>query len=294
VWPYTIKAVEAGEVLFLRWSEFQAALKKFPTLMRHVEKFRALAAHDDETGEASVELRAGHEEGHGLPGTFVPYDISPREYELSVAQTVVQIHTRVADLFNEPMNQTEQQLRLTIEALKERKEHELINNHDFGLLHNVDPEQRIKIRQNQRISDAMDDLLSLVWKEPSFFLAHPRTIAAFGQDCSSRSIYPSTVDVNGNAVPAWRGIPILPSNKIPISESRTSSILLMRVGEENQGVVGLHHAGIPDEIEPSLSVRFMGINEKAVISYLVTTYFSVAVLTPDALGVLENVQLGRL
>jgi len=40
-------------------------------------------------------------------------------------------------------------------------------------------------------------------------------------------------------------------------------------------------------------MRFMGINEKAVISYLVTTYFSAAILVPDALGVLDNVELGR-
>jgi hypothetical protein len=36
----------------------------------------------------------------------------------------------------------------------------------------------------------------------------------------------------------------------------------------------------------------MGISDKAVISYLVSTYYSVAVLVPDALGVLENVELG--
>jgi hypothetical protein len=99
--------------------------------------------------------------------------------------------------------------------------------------------------------------------------------------------------MNGNMVPAWRGIPIVSCNKLPISESRTTSIMLMRVGEKNQGVVGLHQAGIPDEIEPSLNVRFMGINEKAIMSYLVTTYFSAAVLTPDALGILESVELGR-
>jgi hypothetical protein len=69
--------------------------------------------------------------------------------------------------------------------------------------------------------------------------------------------------------------------------------MLMRAGEKNQGVVGLHHAGIPDAIEPSLSVRFMGINEKAIISYLVSLYYSVAVLVPDALGVLESVEIGR-
>lgn len=67
----------------------------------------------------------------------------------------------------------------------------------------------------------------------------------------------------------------------------------MRVGEQNQGVVGLHQTGLPDEVEPGLSVRFMGINEKAIISYLVSAYFSAAVLVPDALAVLEKVEIGR-
>jgi hypothetical protein len=40
-------------------------------------------------------------------------------------------------------------------------------------------------------------------------------------------------------------------------------------------------------------VRFMGINEKAIIQYLVSTYFSAAVLVPDALGVLENVEVAH-
>jgi Phage capsid-like protein len=35
----------------------------------------------------------------------------------------------------------------------------------------------------------------------------------------------------------------------------------------------------------------MGINEQAVMSYLVSAYYSAAVLVPDALGVLENVEL---
>jgi hypothetical protein len=40
-------------------------------------------------------------------------------------------------------------------------------------------------------------------------------------------------------------------------------------------------------------VRFTGIDERAVLTYQVSAYHSVAVLVPDALGVLENVQLGR-
>lgn len=67
----------------------------------------------------------------------------------------------------------------------------------------------------------------------------------------------------------------------------------MRTGVENQGVIGLHQTGLPDEYEPGLSVRFMGLDEKAITSYLVTTYYSAAILVPDAVGVLENVQIAR-
>jgi Phage capsid-like protein len=132
-----------------------------------------------------------------------------------------------------------------------------------------------------------------VWKKPEYLLAHPRTIAAFGRECSRRGIYPSNIDMNGHMVPAWRGVPVLPCNKIPISDTRTSSILVMRTGEEKQGVIGLHQTGIPDEYQPSLNVRFMGINEKGIISYLVSAYYSAAVLVPDALGILEDVEIGR-
>ena len=67
----------------------------------------------------------------------------------------------------------------------------------------------------------------------------------------------------------------------------------MRVGEPKQGVVGLHQTGLPGEQLPGLSVRFMGIDSYSTASYLVTLYFSAAVLTEDALGVLENVEVGN-
>ncbi|GAA3155397.1 hypothetical protein GCM10020001_094060 [Nonomuraea salmonea] len=100
-----------------------------------------------------------------------------------------------------------------------------------------------------------------------------------------------STDVGGYEVPAWRGIPIFPCGKIPISGARTTSILALRTGEEDQGVVGLYQTGIPEEYEPGLNVRFMGINERAVMSYLVSAYFSVAVLVPDAIGILEDVDI---
>ncbi|HEY9521969.1 MAG TPA: family 2B encapsulin nanocompartment shell protein, partial [Thermopolyspora sp.] len=243
-------------------------------------------------GEAAIEVASGHAGEPVLPGTFVDYELSPREYSLSVAQTVLRVHTRVADLYNEPMNQVEQQLRLTIEALRERQEHELINNREFGLLHNADVEQRIQARSGPPTPDDLDELLSRR-RSSRFLLAHPRTIAAFGRECSRRGVYPQHVKIEETEVVAWRGVPLLPCDKIPISETRTSSILALRTGEEEEGVVGLRPAGIPHEYRPGLSVRFMGIDEQALIRYLVSTYHSVAVLVPDALGVLENVEIAR-
>jgi hypothetical protein len=190
------------------------------------------------------------------------------------------------------MNQTEQQLRLTIEALRERQEYELINNREFGLLHNAEFKQRLYPRSGPPTPDDLDELLTRRRKS-KFFLAHPRTIAAFSKQCNRLRIYPQNMEMDGTKVIAWRGVPILPCNKIPITKYQTSSILVLRTGEEDQGVIGLHQTGILDEYQPGLSVRFMGISEKAIISYLVSTYYSAAVLVPDALGILEDVKIGR-
>jgi CRP-like cAMP-binding protein len=294
VWTFTAKAVTTGTVLTLQQSVFEDIVSQNDSLKKHIDGFRSRASKkQDQTGEAAIELSAGHKGELVLPGTFVDYELKPREYELAVAQTVLQVHTRVADLFNNPMNQTAEQLRLTIEALRERQEYEMINNKEIGLLYNADLKQRIHTRAGAPSPDDMDELLALVHKEPGFFLAHPRAIAAFGQECNRRGIYPQSTDVGGNKVPAWRGVPIFPCGKIPVSDTRTTSIMLIRTGAENQGVVGLHQTGLPDEVQPSLNVRFMGINEKAVMQYLVSAYYSVAVLVPDAMAILESVEIGR-
>ncbi|WP_030210716.1 family 2B encapsulin nanocompartment shell protein [Streptomyces sp. NRRL S-87] len=293
IWEYTARAATSGTALVLTRQDFLLLADRVESLGRHVARMRSLPAQRTNTfGEAAIDLSAGHVGEAELPGTFVDYDAHPREYELSIAQTVLRVHTRVADLYNQPMNQTEQQLRLTVEALRERQEHEMVNNRDFGLLHNAEYDQRIQPHDGVPGPDDMDQLLSMR-RGSRMFLAHPKAIAAFGRECNKRGIYPTPVEVDGHHVPAWRGVPIFPCSKIPVSDARTTSILCLRTGEDEQGVVGLHQPGIPDELEPSLSVRFMGINEQAIISYLVTAYFSAAVLVPDALGVLENVEIGR-
>jgi len=293
-WEFTVKAATGATILTLPRDLFQTLLSRSDALREHVERYQSIPEQaQNRHGEADIEVASGHEGEQELPGTFADYELSPREYELSVAQTILQVHSRVADLYNDPMNQTQQQLRLTIEALRERQEHEMINNHSFGLLHNADLKQRIHTRSGPPTPDDLDELLSRR-RKTQYLFAHPRAIAAFGRECTKRGIYPTSVDMSGNAVPAWRGVPILPCNKIPVhGQHQTSSIIAVRTGEADQGVIGLHQAGLPDEVEPSLSVRFMGINEKAIISYLVSAYYSAAILVPDACGILEEVEVGH-
>jgi CRP-like cAMP-binding protein len=294
IWEFTAKAVTAVTVLSLERRVLDELTDQSSALASHIEDYRTRRDRPQNAhGEAEIAVAAGHDGEPDLPGTFADYETSPREYELSVAQTVLRVHSRVADLYNNPMDQVEQQLRLTIEALRERQEYELVNNTDFGLMHNADFAYRVHTRSGPPTPDDMDELLGTVWKDPTFFLAHPRAIAAFGRECSARGIYPPNVEMNGHQFPAWRGIPILPCGKIPVTNGHASSILLMRTGEDKQGVIGLRQTGIPDEYQPGLNVRFMNISDKGIISYLVSAYYSAAVLVPDALGMLENVELGQ-
>ncbi|PXY35583.1 family 2B encapsulin nanocompartment shell protein [Prauserella flavalba] len=293
IWDFTVKAVTPCTVLALPRRAVEEIADGAGALRAHLDAVRSEVrpAHNKQ-GEAAIELASGHTGESVVPGTFADYETTPREYELAVAQTVLRVHSRVTDLYNQPMNQLEQQLRLTIEALRERQENDLVNNPDFGLLHNADLRQRIYTRTGPPTPDDLDELLSRRRKS-EFFLAHPRTIAAFGRECTRLGVYPQTVHVESAPAIAWRGVPILPCDKIPISRTGTSSIIVMRTGADEQGVVGLHQTGIPDEYRPGLSVRFMGIDDRAILSYLVSAYYSAAILVPDALGVLENVEIGR-
>ena len=240
----------------------------------------------------SIEVDCSARDERELPQTFVDYEEWGREYMLSAVNTVVDVHTRVSDLYSSPHNQIKEQLRLAIETIKERQESELINNKEYGLLNNAAKSQRLSTRTGAPTPDDLDDLLVKVWKEPGFFLAHPQAIAAFGRECTRRGVPPPTVSLFGSQFITWRGVPLIPSDKVPVKAGKTS-ILLLRTGEARQGVVGLFQPGLPGEQSPGLSVRFMGINHKAIASYLVSLYCSLAVLTEDALAVLDNVEVGK-
>lgn len=239
-----------------------------------------------------VQVACAKRDESELPQTFVDYQEMPREYFLSAVTTVLDVHTRISDLYSSPHDQIKEQLRLTIETIKERQENELINNGDYGLLANVADSQRITTLTGAPTPDDLDDLLTKVWKEPAFFLTHPLAIAAFGRECTRRGVPPPTVSLFGSQFVTWRGIPLIPSDKVPVAEGKTK-ILLLRVGDKRQGVVGLYQPGLPGEQSPGLSVRFMGIDRNAIASYLISLYCSLAVHAEDALAVLDDVEIDK-
>jgi Phage capsid-like protein/Cyclic nucleotide-binding domain len=299
----TVRTITPCVFLSLSRKDLDSILSELPSLndefKRAVDEHLELLSTVNRYGERNIDLVSGFAENIEIPETFVDYSATPREYSLSSIQTVVRVHTRVSDLYNNPHDQLAEQMRLTIEGIKERQEWELINSRKFGLLHSADPSMRISTRYGTPTPDDLDELLALVWKKPAFFLAHPKAIAAFGRECTWRGVPPQTINLFGTQVITWRGVPLIPTDKLEI-KSRfssnqwlgTTSIILVRVGEADQGVVGLHQVGIPGEILPSLSARLMKTDNLGVASYLLSLYFSLAVLTDDALAVLENVEVG--
>ena len=244
--------------------------------------------------DSAPDVICGQKDEKALPDSYIDYDPKPREYTLCGISSVVNVHTRVSDIYSNPFDQIREQLRLNIENVKENQENELINNTDYGLLNNVPTSQRIQTRKGAPTPDDLDELLTKVWKEPSFFLAHPRAIAAFGRECTRRGVPPPTVTLFGTPFLTWRGVPLIPSDKLRVAgKVPKSKILLLRIGERKQGVIGLFQPGLSGEQSPGLSVRFKGISDRGIASYLISLYCSAAVLTDDAIAVLDDVEVGQ-
>ncbi|MDR3354538.1 MAG: hypothetical protein LBO21_05825 [Synergistaceae bacterium] len=234
-----------------------------------------------------------------IPQGYVEYEKKPREYQLSSISTIINVDTKISDVYSSPYDQIGEQIALAIESLKERQESQIINNDDYGLLKNVDESQKVQTRFGRPMPDDLDELLTKVWKEPSFFLAHPRALAAFERECTRRGVPPITTNIAGGSFITWRGVPIIPTDKLfvdgqknPKGKAGKTNILLVRTGEAKRGVIGLYQAGLPNEQSRGLSVRFRGIDDNGVASYLLSLYCSAAILAVDSLAALEDVEVG--
>jgi len=254
-------------------------------------------------GETPLDVLCSSEKKSAeIPEGYVEYQQKPREYILNSISTIINVDTAVEDVFSSPYDQAKEQLHLAIESLRERQESQIINNDDYGLLKNVPAGQRITPgnKAGSPMPDDLDELISKVWKEPAFFLAHPRAVAAFQRECTRRGVPPATTALFGGTFILWRGIPIVPTDKLfvdglknPKSKSGKTNILLVRTGEAKRGVIGLYQTGLQNEQGRGLSVRFRGVDNKGLGSYLLSLYCSAAILSEDAIAVLEDVEVGN-
>lgn len=299
----TVRTLSHTGVLILSKEDFDSvmdqSLELKVALKKAVEDRQETLKQVSKYGEKEIELMSVGEEHVQLPETFVDYEEVPREIDLSAIQTVLRVPTRIQDIYNNRINQAKEQFRLTIESIKERQESEIINNRKFGLLYSCASNMKSTPLYGPPTPDDLDSLITMVWKKPAFFIAHPRAIAAFGRECTRRGVPPVVVHLFGAPFMTWRGIPIVPSDKMEIrSKTRNpqgpglTDIILVRVGEQEQGVIGLFQKGMQYENHPSLNVVFNGIGPDSIANYLLSLYYSCVALTEDAIAVLENVEIG--
>lgn len=285
--------------------QFGALTPRWPTLFLEFKGLKTGLYRVNRVleGETPLDVLCSQDPGQKvIPQGFVDYQTKPREYQLSSVSTIINVDTSVSDIYSSPYDQTATQIGLAIESLKERQESQIINNDDYGLLKNAAGSQRIQpvSPSGAPTPDDLDELITKVWKEPSFFLAHPRAIAAFGREATVRGVPPVTVTLKGGTFLSWRGIPIIPTDKLfvdglknPTSQAGKTNILLVRTGEAKRGVIGLYQTGLPGEQSRGLSVRLRGIDDNGLASYLLSIYCSTAILADDAVAVLEDVEVGE-
>src|SRR5450432_2624407 len=110
-----------------------------------------------EGGEKGIGIECSPSDGDELPSAFIDYEEQPREYTLSTVTTTIEVQTRISDLYRSPMDQVREQLGVLIEMLKERQEHELVNNANYGLLHNASKSSRVATRAGAPTPDDLDE-----------------------------------------------------------------------------------------------------------------------------------------
>jgi hypothetical protein len=215
------------------------------------------------------------------------YDPSPAEIPLNRIQSIVRTETHVPALLSDTHDQVQWQLKLAAEFIYETKEHQVFNHPTHGLLNNVDEAMEVQV-DGPPSPAALDDLLARAWKRPDCYFMNPLALAEFHKQASDRSLKLDAVDIFGSTFTAWRGLPIFPTDKLEVGggeDAATTDVLLLRMGEENQGVVSLVPAGVAtDQSLPFITVEFMGLSDDGVASRLVTTYTAVAVLSPGSLA----------
>ena len=166
----------------------------------------------------------------------------PKEIFLNAVAAIVDVHTRVSDLYSSPYDQIGEQLRLTIETVKERQESELINNPDYGMFASVADSQRISTLTGPPSPDDLDVLITRCGR-------NRRSSSPTRKDRGLRPGVHAARRAAADGEPVRVAVPDLarpadhPVGQGPLEDGKTK-FLLLRTGEKRQGVVGLFQPGL--------------------------------------------------
>jgi hypothetical protein len=261
----------------------------------------AVAARlSDRLPEQHVRIVHSQPEDATIPGSYATFEEDFRTIPLEPIQQSVRINVRNATLYADNYCQVRQQVYLTSQFLYESTENLIFNHPEYGLLHNTAPDMYIRSDHGPS-PDLLDDMLSRCWRSPDCYLMHPEALESFHRTASAAGITTLSKEMMGSYFTTWRGIPILPSNKLHLTvesdthvaprastEMVTTHVCLLRLGEAKQGVISLYAARAAGTEEfPFINIDFMGIDNIGVASYLMSTYRAMAVLTPSALCTAE-------
>ena len=256
-----------------------------------------------------VNTAESHREGTGIPSSNIHYTEKPERILLQAIQSVVRFHTRVAHLFSNYQSQLYWQLRLASQTILETRENLFFNHPKYGLMHSIKHPSMFIFEKDKSLMDILDKMISKVWRFGSAdcFVMHPEALWEFHRQCNKAGIKLKTKNLFGKEFTCWRDIPIIVTNKIYLNyetanksvatyesvrydmdrEERgttLTSVLLLRIGEEKQGVLHLIPQGVNSHpLFPGLNIEFMGLDGMAIASYLLTTYSASAITSFDAL-----------
>lgn len=287
----TVRAMTACTLLSLARPQFETLLQGSPTLLADLR--RSATERLETVREAPApHSRPAANGAIARPPVVLSGLAQSREHRLVTQHLRIRLPSSPKDHSKVASQSSMEQL---LDGVREFAEWSLINDVEFGLLAKVADSFRRSTRRGPLTPDDLDELLSLVWQEPAVFLAHPRAISAFAQSCTSRGILPGTTSFNGSSFLTWRGIPLVPTDKVPLEvrdrRVPTTHVLLLRFGEANQGVVGLEPDDPPGEHGPGITMRDREIDTDGRHIQPVDLSLSAAVLRNDALAVLDDVEV---
>ncbi|MGP3924238.1 hypothetical protein [Streptomyces sp. 8N616] len=144
------------------------------------------------------------------------------------------MHSRAADL-QQPHEPGGGAAAAGRQGAADRQEHELVSNRAFGPLRNADLKQRIHTARTAH-PENLNELISRHRKPSSCSPTQAPSRSRPGVQSPNHPL--AGRGLPGAARARLGGIPLLPCNKTPLTDGRTSSILAMRTGEADHGVRG--------------------------------------------------------